>query len=240
MNSININCDVGEGINNEELLMPHIQYCNIACGGHIGDNSTMEKVVVLAKKFNVKIGAHPSYPDKENFGRKSIQIDEESLIESVRSQVESLIKIIANHGCLLYHIKPHGALYNDISRDRGRATIFLKAIEDYKENIKLFVPFNSEIETLAIEKGFSILYEAFADRNYNTDLSLVSRNNSNALLTKPAAVIKHTHEMVVTQKVTTISGEKVPIKADTYCVHSDTKNAEEIVKKLNQLSNKMS
>ena len=182
MNSININCDVGEGINNEEKLMPYIQFCNIACGGHIGDNLTMEKVVALAKKFNVKIGAHPSYPDKENFGRKSIQIDEKSLIKSIRKQIDSLLKILKNQGCLLYHIKPHGALYNDISRDRGKATIFLNAIGGYKENIKLFVPFNSEIEALAIEKGFSILYEAFADRNYNADLSLVPRNNSNALL----------------------------------------------------------
>ena len=94
MNSININCDVGEGIDNEEKLMPYIQFCNIACGGHTGDNLTMEKVVALAKKFNVKIGAHPSYPDKENFGRKSIQISEDSLIKSIRKQIDSLLKIL--------------------------------------------------------------------------------------------------------------------------------------------------
>ncbi|WP_456422786.1 5-oxoprolinase subunit PxpA [Lutibacter sp.] len=232
MKELEINCDVGEGIHNEDLLMPYIQSCNIACKGHAGDIKTMNSVVELAIKYNVKIGAHPSYPDKENFGRKTLIIDKNKLKNSIQNQINSLLKIIEEKGATLHHIKPHGALYNDIAKNNELALQFLESILPYKKTVKLYVPYNSVIAKKAKEKGFAIIYEAFADRNYTDDLRLVSRKNKGALITNKQAIFKHVLEMLIEGKVTTISGNKIAIKASTFCVHSDTKNAVEIVKYL--------
>ncbi len=234
MKDLDINCDVGEGVNNEILLMPFIQSCNIACGGHAGDERMMKKVVELAIENKVKIGAHPSYPDKSNFGRKSMLMDSGEFIGSIQNQIKKLYNIVLEAKAELHHIKPHGALYNDIAKDQQLAELFLTAIFPFKNRIKLFVPYNSEIEKLALKQGFQIIYEAFADRNYNDDLSLVSRDKKGAVITDFNDVLKHVFEMLNNEKVTTISGEKVRIKAATFCVHSDTENVVEIVKKIHQ------
>lgn len=234
MNRLNINCDVGEGVNNEMTLMPYIQSCNIACGGHAGNKKLMEKVVKLALKHEVNIGAHPSYPDIENFGRKTMIIDPSELAKTIQKQINLLNKIVIEQGGSLSHIKPHGALYNDVSKNKDLALHFLNAILPYKNSVKLFVPFNSEIEICALENGFSIVYEAFADRNYNDDLSLVARNEKEAVITDVEIIEVRILEMINTERVTTISGKKVFIKASTFCVHSDTENAIEIVRKLHQ------
>ncbi len=234
MKYFEINCDVGEGLDNEAEIMSYIQACNIACGGHAGDIDSMRKVVDLAIRRKVKIGAHPSYPDKENFGRKSVLMEFSNLQHSIKEQVNSLNEIIHEKGSTLHHIKPHGALYNDIARNEELALVFLEAIQTYKEDIKLYVPYNSVVENSAIKYGFSIVHEAFADRNYNDDLSLVSRKEKNALITDPNYLLQHVLEMLNDEKVTTISGNKISIKAFTFCVHSDTKNALEILKRLNQ------
>lgn len=232
MGKIDINCDVGEGLNNEDKLMPYIQSCNIACGGHASSEKEMQNIVSLAIKYNVKIGAHPSYPDPENFGRKTMVMNPDELNKSVQKQINSLLQIAKKQGAALHHIKPHGALYNDIAKSNGLSVEFLDAIKPYKDKVKLYVPYNSAIERNALKKGFSIIYEAFADRNYNDDLSLVSRQEKKALITNPKEILQHVSEMVNTQKVTTVSGKRVPIKAATFCVHSDTENAIEIVKAL--------
>ncbi|VAW26533.1 Lactam utilization protein LamB [hydrothermal vent metagenome] len=232
MKQFEINCDVGEGIHNEDLLMPYIQSCNIACKGHAGNDKTMSFVVELAIKHNVKIGAHPSYPDKVNFGRKTMIIEKNKLKNAIQNQINSLLKIIEEKGATLHHIKPHGALYNDLAKNNELASQFLESILPYKKTVKLYVPYNSVIEKKAKEKGFVIIYEAFADRNYNDDLSLVSRKNKEALITNKRAIFKHILEMLSEGKVTAISGNKITIKATTFCVHSDTENAVEIVKYL--------
>jgi len=229
MKQVMINCDVGEGVHNEAQLMPYIQACNIACGGHAGDEKLMSTVVQLAIKHQVKVGAHPSYPDKLNFGRKTVPIKAEDLKESIQTQINSLIKVIDEKGANLHHIKAHGALYNDIAKNRELALVFLEAILPYKNEVNIYVPFNSEIEKCAIKNGFKIIYEAFADRNYNDDLSLVSRDKKDAIISEPKAILKHVTEINKFNKVTTITGKKVSIQATTFCVHSDTENAVEIV-----------
>ena len=234
MKKIDINCDVGEGIDNEEFLLPYIQTCNIACGGHAGNAESMQKIVRLSLEHHVKIGAHPSYPDKDNFGRLTIKIEDKQLIQSVQYQINTLNNIVTNLGGELHHIKPHGALYNDIAKNKKLALIFLTAIESYKDNTKLFVPYNSEIEKQAINMGFSVIYEAFADRNYHDDLSLVNRKNKNALITARDEILNHVNEIRHKGIVTSIHGKKVRIKATTFCVHSDTENAIEIVKYLSK------
>ena len=140
---IHINCDVGEGVANEELLMPYIQACNIACGEHAGDIATMHTVVALAKKYQVEIGAHPSYPDRENFGRISMEMPEAEFIKTIQKQISNLAEIVAFHHTKITHIKPHGALYNDIAKNTQKAQLFLKAISKYKDTYTLYIPFNS-------------------------------------------------------------------------------------------------
>lgn len=234
MRQLDINCDVGEGVNNESQIFPFIQSCNIACGGHAGDIQTMSNIVDLAIKYQVKIGAHPSYPDRENFGRKSMNMEFNDLKTAIQNQLNSLKKIVEEKGSKLHHIKPHGALYNDLSKNKKLSLQFLNIIFPYKSEIKLYVPYNSEIEKCAINEGFFVVYEAFADRNYNDDLSLVSRNEKEAVISNIDAVVKHVFEMLNNGFVTTITGKKIAIKASTFCVHSDTKNVVEIVRNLNK------
>jgi len=233
--ALSINCDLGEGFNNEIDLMPFIQACNIACGGHAGDVKTMEKVVALAIQHGVKIGAHPSYPDKENFGRKSLKMAENELIDSIQKQVHLLHQIVLNQEGILHHIKPHGALYNDVAQHEKIANALLKALLPYQNEVKIFVPFKSVIEKMALSQGFSIVYEAFADRNYTDDFRLVSRKEKDAVLTDINSIKQHVKMMSETGIVTTTTGKMISIKADTFCVHSDTPNALEILKALDSL-----
>lgn len=229
---IHINCDVGEGVDNEEILMPYINACNIACGGHAGNAETMHEVVKLAKKYQVEIGAHPSYPDRENFGRISINMTEAEFIKTIQTQITNLEKIVALHDAKIVHIKPHGALYNDVAKSEEKAQLFLKAISQYKDKYKLYIPYNSIIEKLALQQNFKVYYEAFADRNYNDDLTLVSRKKSNAILTEIGEIIQHVSNLKNEEKVQTISSQKITLKSNTFCVHSDTLNAIEIVQQL--------
>jgi 5-oxoprolinase (ATP-hydrolysing) subunit A len=226
-----INCDLGEGIGNDQLLMPLLDACSIACGGHAGDLSSMQETVALAMKNHVKIGAHPSFPDKENFGRKVLKMDFEALKESIYNQVSSLDIICKKAGTELHHIKAHGALYNQASVDEKIALAILDACEEYQE-IPFFAPYQSVFAELAFRSGRKIIYEAFADRRYNDDLSLVERTNVNAVITHPDIVLKQVLEMSRTQTVTSISGKKLPILANTYCVHGDNPNALQILKAL--------
>ena len=231
---LNINCDLGEGLNNEHIIMPLIDSCNIACGGHAGDNGSMIECVEISIKNNVKIGAHPSYPDKINFGRKKIDISPSQLSYSIISQIESLETIADSYGLELNHIKAHGALYNQMIVDTELSNFYLNTIKDFKNKCSLYIPYKSEIEKIALKKGFSIIYEVFGDRNYNDDLSLVSRNNENALITDPESVVNHIKTIKETETVKTINGNYKKIKFDTICIHSDTNNSIEILKKINQ------
>ena len=231
---LNINCDLGEGLNNEHIIMPLIDSCNIACGGHAGDSGSMIECVEISIKNNVKIGAHPSYPDKINFGRKKIDISPSELSYSIISQIESLETIADSYGLELNHIKAHGALYNQMIIDAELSNFYLDTIKDFKNKCSLYIPYKSEIEKIALKKGFSIIYEVFGDRNYNDDLSLVSRNNENALITDPESVVNHIKTIKETETVKTINGNFKKIKFDTICIHSDTNNSIEILKKINQ------
>lgn len=235
MRTIDVNCDLGEGIKNEELLMPYISSCNIACGGHFGDENTIRNTIELALKNNVKIGAHPSFPDKENFGRKIIDITPEDLIYNIKSQLNLMIEQLKVFEVGLHHIKAHGALYNLLAKDINTATAYLDSIEEFVKDVYLYVPYNSVIEKLAKERNFKIKYEAFADRNYNNDLSLVPRTNEKAMFTKPKNIFNHVFHIVKNNAVKTIENRDIPIIADTFCIHGDNKNALQILKELTRL-----
>ena len=230
---IDINADVGEGIGNEPALMPYLSSCNIACGGHAGDLGTMTSVVRLAKVNRVKIGAHPSFPDKENFGRQEMKISATDLYSSIQLQVRTLQNVLHSENLNLHHIKPHGALYNLAAKDEKTARVIIEVIKSTALPIKLYAPYRSVIAELAQNEQIEVTFEGFADRNYNDDLSLVSRGNDKALLIEKDEVLKHVLCMAMHKKVITISGVEVPLKASTFCVHGDTKNALEILNHLN-------
>ena len=232
--SVDINADVGEGLNNEVHVMPYLSSCNIACGGHAGDNNTMASTIKQAIANNVKIGVHPSFPDKANFGRLQMLISDTDLFQSITSQITAFQTILKTYNGHLNHLKPHGALYNLAAQDERIAKIIVGVVQKLELPIKLYAPYKSALAELAIRKNIGVVYEAFADRNYNDDLSLVSRRNPRALLSNPTAVLNHVLNMILHGKVRTVSSEEIPIDASTFCVHGDTKNAIKILQHLNK------
>ncbi|WP_437372577.1 5-oxoprolinase subunit PxpA [Maribacter litoralis] len=229
MRTIDINCDVGEGVGNEKELFPMISSCNIACGGHAGSKETIRWCLELAKEFNVKVGAHPSYPDKGNFGRVSMSISDADLIKSIQAQMQLFESVRSKLNTPLHHIKPHGALYNDIAKNEQLSQAFLKSIEAFKDEVYLYLPFNSVVEKVAKKNGYKVRIEAFADRNYNNDLNLVSRKEDNALISNEEEVLKHVLRMAKDNMVKTITNEDIAMYADTYCIHGDTPSALQIL-----------
>ncbi|MDR5590668.1 5-oxoprolinase subunit PxpA [Christiangramia sp. SM2212] len=231
--TIHINCDLGEGGKFDEELMPLISACNIACGGHAGNLETMHRTVRLAMEHNVEIGAHPSYPDRENFGRNHLEMSEDDLKLSIEGQILSLKQIAESEGGKLTHVKFHGALYNDAAIDENIARIVLECLEELGVDFKLYVPVNSKISELGMGK-FHLFFEAFADRNYNENYSLVSRSENAALITKEEEVFQHVFSIYNDEKITTFSGKKITGKADTFCLHSDTPSSVEIIQFLHK------
>jgi len=232
--SIDINADVGEGIGNEVALLPLISSCNIACGGHAGDLETMRTVVQLAKQHRVKIGAHPSFPDQENFGRTVVDMSCAALFTSIKGQVKSLMGVVREEHAAMHHVKPHGALYNLAAVNKDTAMVIIEVMKSIALPLELYVPYGSVIADLAVAEKIPIMYEAFADRNYNEDLTLVSRKKDNAIITDSEAVFRHVHQIVKRQKVRCINGIEVPIKATTFCIHGDNPEAIILAENLRQ------
>jgi UPF0271 protein len=231
---IDINCDLGEGFNNEHIIMPLISSCNISCGAHAGSLEIMDKVIQLARKHKVKIGAHPSFPDRDNFGRNVLDISNSDLQKSLEDQLTIFKDRALLQNATIHHVKPHGALYNLIAINSEKASVVIAAIQHVFEAVKLYVPYQSRIEEIAIQSGLEIVYEAFADRRYNEDLSLVSRTFSNALIKDKQEVLKQVQKIANKQLVTTVNFHEKKIKASTFCVHGDTKNAIEILEYLHK------
>ena len=231
---IDINCDVGEGLDNEYLIMPLISSCNISCGAHAGSIETIDKLIQLALSNKVKIGAHPSFPDRKNFGRKVLDISNLELQQSLESQLTIFKERAKLQAAEIHHVKPHGALYNLISVNREKAVIVIAAIQHVFEKVKLYVPCDSIIEEEAISKGIEVVYEVFIDRNYNNDLTLVSRALPYGVITDKENVLKHLKKMSEESLVTTVQCQDKKIKAQTFCLHGDTKNAIGILEYLHQ------
>ncbi len=232
LQTIDINVDVGEGVNNELQIMPLISSCNIACGAHAGDVETMRTVVKLAKKHSVKIGAHPSFPDKAHFGRSVLEMSCAALFTSIKGQIKSLMNVIRSEHAALHHVKPHGALYNRAAVDEDTAKVIVEVMKSIALPLELYVPYGSVIAELAIQENIPIVYEAFADRNYNEDLTLVSRTEKYAVISNATEMFNHVIKMIRQQKVTTIDGVEVGIKATTFCIHGDNPKAVYLIKNL--------
>ena len=234
MKTIDINCDLGEGIGNENAIMPYISSANIACGYHAGDENTIWQTAELCLKYNVAIGAHPSFLDKENFGRTEMKIDADDLYDLVIQQLIIIDEIISGLDATLHHVKPHGALYNLSAKDKTVAKTIAKAVKDYSKDLILFglsgTPSIKEAEKI----GLKICNEAFADRNYSDDGSLVPRSKKGALIDTIDGAVKQALQFVNEEKVTTANGKKIKLKADTICLHGDGAHAVEFARAINE------
>ena len=164
-----------------------------------------------------------------------MDISKPELSYSIISQIESLESIANSYGKKINHIKAHGALYNEMIHDLDLSELYLDTLKDYKSKYSLYVPYKSKIENLALQRGFDIIYEVFGDRNYNEDLSLVSRQNENAMINDPKEVINHLTSIINSNAVKTITGDTREIIFDTICIHSDTNNSIEILKEINRV-----
>jgi 5-oxoprolinase (ATP-hydrolysing) subunit A len=233
---IDLNCDMGEGLNNDALLMPLISSANIACGYHAGDSETMKKTVELALKHHVAIGAHPGFKDKINFGRLEISITLPHLFDTITEQIYLLKKITDTFGVDMHHIKPHGALYNMAARDSSMARTIAAAVKSVDSKLILYGLSGSFLISEAAAVNLRNASETFADRSYQSDGSLTPRSLPGALIEHTEKSIAQVLQMVLQKTVTTHLAETIPINAETICIHGDGKKAvvfaEHIRKKL--------
>ena len=227
---ININCDLGEkskhhSNHNDPKLLDIVNSANIACGYHAGDDQSMNQVVEISKKNQVSIGAHPSFNDPENFGRKRMNLSSSEIRRLIIDQYAILQNIASKHGENVTHIKPHGALNNMACEDIELATIIAKAIYEIDKSLIYLVPTGSKMELAAKKLNMNIACEIFADRNYEDDGNLVSRSKPHALIMDPEAAKKHVLTMVKNQAINCHSGKQIPCEIDSVCIHGDNESS---------------
>ena len=215
---IDLSADLGEGSPGEEEIWPLITSANVACGGHIGDEHSMREAARLAREHNVRFGAHPSYPDRENFGRRSLSMSPDDLRASLIAQMSALAAFAPVH-----HVKPHGALYNDAHKDRALADVIVSALD---ASIAIVAPDQSQMAAAARDAGVRVIREAFADRRYEPDGSLTPRSIAGSTLTVEEAA-SQAALLVSDCAVIARDGTRIEIAFDTLCVHADMPNAVE-------------
>lgn len=227
---MDINCDMGEiprllKNNVYSDLMDHVTSINLACGEHAGDVSMMRKLVRIAKRKNVRIGAHPSYPDRENFGRLELEMDPEELLRSICEQVRSLIRVAEEESVSISHIKPHGALYNQAAKDTHLARVIGNAVDRVAPDLDIMCLSGSLMVKILEDMGLKVVQEAFADRTYERDGGLRDRGSDRALIKDPQKAADQARSIIEDKKIITFDGSEISLEAQTLCVHSDTPNA---------------
>ena len=233
MPRIDLNCDLGEGAGHDEELMPLITSANIACGFHAGDGGTMRATVLLALKHRVAIGAHPSLNDREHFGRRELPVSPAEVQLLVLTQIRILQIIARQCGTTVAHVKPHGALYNMAARDAALAAAVAAAVREADPKLILFGPPHSQLLAAGQARGLPVANEVFADRTYRADGSLTPRTEPGALIEDANAAVAQVRQMVRDGVVTAVDGSRVPILADTVCLHGDGTQAVFFATRLN-------
>ena len=241
MTRIDINCDMGElpeaiGDGTQEALLRSITSANVACGGHAGDEATMRTTVEQALRARVAVGAHPGYPDRQNFGRLELQMPFDAVRDSVSEQVRALASVATACGAKLVHVKPHGALYNQAVKNRELAEAIANGVSEAAraesdslgKDIVLVGLAGSPMLDVFREAGFAVAAEAFADRRYESDGTLRSRKFENALIRDPAEAAKQALSIAERGIVTAHDGSEVRLSAQTICIHGDTPGAPQI------------
>jgi UPF0271 protein len=230
MQITDINCDMGEATGNDELIMPYITSANIACGYHAGDINEMYKTVQSAVKNNVKIGAHVSFLDKENFGRTPLNLSADEVYEIVEQQLLLLKEVTDLFDVPLHHVKPHGALYNQSAANQELAKAIARAVRDFDHRLVLYGLSGSHSIREAKLMDLSTASEVFADRNYEDDGSLTPRSSANAMLEDPNVIVRRVMQIVQQGTLTSVNGLEIAMEAQTICLHGDTKNAVHLAK----------
>ena len=236
---ININCDLGEkskhhSNKHDPDLLRIVNSANVACGYHAGDDESMNQVVEISKKNGVSIGAHPSFNDPENFGRKRMNLNSSEIRKLIINQYAILQEIASKYGENVTHIKPHGALNNMACEDIELATTLAEVVNEINKDLIYLVPTGSKMELAAKKFNMKIACEIFADRNYEDDGNLVSRSKPNALITDPEEAKKHVLKMVTSQALNCHSGKQIPCKIDSVCIHGDNKSSLATAKSIKQ------
>jgi UPF0271 protein len=223
---IDLSADLGEGSPGEEEIWPLISSANVACGGHVGDEASMLHAARRARELGVRLGAHPSYPDRENFGRKPLSMPPLDLQASLIAQIAALRDIAARNGVTLTHVKPHGALYNQAHHDAALAGTIVAAMRSVDETIAIVCGATSQMAIASRVAGSPVIREAFADRRYEPDGSLVARGMPGALLTVDEAA-EQAAMLARERAAVARDGTRVPVGFDTICVHADMDGAVE-------------
>ena len=232
---IDINCDMGEinellENNTYSLLMNHVTSINVACGGHAGDIKMMNKIIQIAKQKKVRVGAHPSYPDKENFGRYDLDLDQQELSNSIFTQINTLMNIAENYDVSIDHVKPHGALYNSAAKSKYLANLICNVVKKIDPSLPIMCLAESKMVSVIKSAGMIPISEAFADRTYENDGSLRKRSLDKALIENPDQATKQAMKIQFEKKVIAYDGTELSIDSSTICIHSDTANALDIAK----------
>jgi 5-oxoprolinase (ATP-hydrolysing) subunit A len=229
MKTIDLNCDMGEGEASDGRIMPFITSANVACGFHAGDAATMRRTVGLAREHGVSVGAHPSYLDREGFGRRALDVPMERVRDEVIYQLGALWGICRAEGVRLAHVKPHGALYNAAAGDPALARGICDAVRAVDPSLVLVCLAGSPMADLARKLGLACAEEAFADRAYTSAGTLVPRSAPGAVLQDPREVSNRAVRIVREERVSAVDGSTVSLRAQTLCVHGDTPGAERLV-----------
>mgnify|MGYP005749772293 FL=1 len=242
MKTIDLNCDLGESfghytIGNDELIIPYVSSVNIACGFHAGDPATLEKTVQLAKMRDTKVGAHPGFDDRLHFGRRPLPVTERETYQLVLYQLGALAAFCKANGVELHHVKPHGALYNMAVKDRKLAQAIARAVADFDSSLILYGLSNSALIEAGQKLGLQTASEAFADRTYLADGTLSPRTMAGAVIHEEEKALTQVRQMVERGTVTAITGEEIPLKADTICLHGDNEQALLFAKSLHAMLN---
>lgn len=235
---LDINCDMGEvcintGKNIDDQIMPFISSCNIATGAHAGDLETMVKTMYIADHHNVAIGVHPSYVDREHFGRISRNLTEEALAAQLLRQFDVFLQITEKLNFKIHHCKPHGALYHDLSLNEKYADIFIGVIKRFDPSLTIYGMSGSRFAEKVIESGLKFKHEVFSDRTYETVHKLLDRSQADAVLDSEDAVKQQLDTFINHQAVKTKEGDLAQLQIDTVCIHSDTPNALTLAKTIN-------
>jgi len=225
LEEVDLNCDMGEGMDNDALIMPFISSANIACGYHAGDENTIWKTIELAINSKVAVGAHVSFFDKENFGRSEMTLSAAGVYDLVTQQLIIITEIVDSFEVKLNHVKPHGALYNMAAKDAILANTIASAVKDFDEHLVLFGLSGSHSINQAKAIGLRTASEVFADRTYRDDGSLTPRSEANALIEDPGKSVQQVLQMIKQHTVTTTTGKTIPIVAETICIHGDGRHA---------------
>ncbi|MHC9509765.1 5-oxoprolinase subunit PxpA [Kangiella sp. M94] len=238
--TIDINCDLGESTNPSQwqldaALMPYISSCNVACGGHAGNQESIRVTIANAIQHQLKIGAHPSYPDKDNFGRISMKLSEQSLRQTLQDQIQSMAEECQRQNAKLHHVKPHGALYNNAAANKELAYIIADEVKRFDSNLKLIGLAQSNMYQAAEELGLPFLHEGFMDRNYHANTHLVPRGHTLALHKTFEQSLHQALTLAKGLPIASIEGTPLELRVDTICLHGDNPSAQDIAKQLYQL-----